>query len=93
VDAATERAIVDVLRDLRAQGRTVVCVHHDLPTVPEYFDHVALLNMRIVAQGPVGETFTTENLRKTYGARLTLLEEAAQAVERARVQAQHRDTR
>jgi manganese/zinc/iron transport system ATP- binding protein len=93
VDAATERAIVDVLRDLRAQGRTVVCVHHDLPTVPEYFDHVALLNMRIVAQGPVGETFTTENLRKTYGARLTLLEEAAQAVERARVQAQHRDAR
>ena len=93
VDAATERAIVEVLRDLRARGKTCVCVHHDLPTVPEYFDHVALLNMRIVAQGPVNEIFTAENLRKTYGARLTLLEEAAQAVERARVQAQHRDRR
>lgn len=90
VDAATERAIVEVLRELRSRGRTVVCVHHDLPTVPEYFDHVALLNMRVVAQGPVGRTFTAENLRKTYGARLTLLEEAAQAVERARLSQQHR---
>ena len=90
VDAATERAIVEVLRDLRARGRTCVCVHHDLPTVPEYFDHVALLNMRLVVQGPVGEVFTPENLRKTYGARLTLLEEAAQAVERARVRVRHR---
>lgn len=93
VDAATERAIVDVLRELRAQGRTVVCVHHDLPTVPEYFDHVALLNMRVVAQGPVKEIFTAENLRKTYGARLTLLEEAAQAVERARVRVRPGDLR
>jgi manganese/zinc/iron transport system ATP- binding protein len=90
VDAATERAIVEVLRELRSRGKTVVCVHHDLATVPEYFDHVALLNMRVVAQGPVRETFTAENLRKTYGARLTLLEEAAQAVERAHVFAQHR---
>ena len=90
VDAATERAIVEVLRELRTRGKTVVCVHHDLPTVPEYFDHVALLNMRVVAQGPVGEVFTPENLRKTYGARLTLLEEAAQAVERARVTVEHR---
>lgn len=90
VDAATERAIVEVLRELRARGKTVVCVHHDLATVPEYFDHVALLNMRVVAQGAVSEIFTPENLHKTYGARLTLLEEAAQAVERARVAAQHR---
>jgi len=90
VDAATERAIVEVLRELRSRGRTVVCVHHDLPTVPEYFDEVALLNLRVVAQGPVSEVFTPENLRKTYGARLTLLEEAAQAVERARVAEQHR---
>jgi manganese/zinc/iron transport system ATP- binding protein len=93
VDAATERAIVEVLRELRSRGKTVVCVHHDLPTVPEYFDHVALLNMRVVAQGPVAEIFTPENLRKTYGARLTLLEEAAQAVERARVLPAHAGTR
>lgn len=83
VDAATERAIVDVLRDLRSQGRTVVVVHHDLQTVPEYFDEVILLNMRVVAAGPVAEAFTKENLHKTYGGRLTLLDEAAEAVARA----------
>lgn len=82
VDAATERAIVDVLRDLRSQGKTVVVVHHDLQTVREYFDHVILLNMRVVAAGPVGEVFTNENLQKTYGGRLTLLSEAAEAIAR-----------
>lgn len=83
VDAATERAIVDVLRDLQKEGGTVICVHHDLQTVPEYFDHVMLLNMRIVASGPVADIFTQENLHKTYGGRLTLLEEAGQAIARA----------
>ncbi|MBA4119464.1 MAG: manganese ABC transporter ATP-binding protein [Isosphaera sp.] len=82
VDAATERAIVDVLRALRSAGRTVVAVHHDLQTVPEYFDHVALLNMRLVAAGPVAETFTRANLQKTYGGRLTILDEATDAVRR-----------
>jgi manganese/zinc/iron transport system ATP- binding protein len=91
VDAATERAIVQVLRDLRTRGKTVVCVHHDLPPVPQYFDHVALLKMRVVAQGPVETVFTPENLRKTYGARLTLLEEAAHAVQRSRLSAPHRE--
>ena len=80
VDAATEKAIVDILRDLRAQGRTALVVHHDLPTVPEYFDYVILINMRIVAHGPTVEVFTQENLRKTYGAKLTLLDEASRAL-------------
>jgi manganese/zinc/iron transport system ATP- binding protein len=83
VDAATEKAIVLLLRELRGAGRTVVAVHHDLQTVPEYFDYVVMLNMRLVAAGPTGEVFTRENLQKTYGGRLTLLEEAAEAVRRA----------
>ncbi|MEO0630928.1 MAG: manganese ABC transporter ATP-binding protein, partial [Planctomycetota bacterium] len=83
VDAATERAIVEVLRELRSQGRSAVVVHHDLQTVREYFDDVILLNMRVVAAGSVGEVFTNENLQKTYGGRLTLLAEAAEAVARA----------
>ena len=83
VDAATERAIVALLRELRSQGCTVLVVHHDLQSVPEYFDHVILLNMRVVAMGPTRETFTPANLAKTYGGRLTLLDEAAQAVARA----------
>ncbi len=82
VDAATERAIVEVLRTLKDEGRTVICVHHDLQTIPEYFDHVLLLNMRIVAQGPVSEVFTQANLQKTYGGRLTLLDEASEALAR-----------
>ncbi|MBC7835596.1 MAG: ABC transporter ATP-binding protein [Phycisphaerales bacterium] len=83
VDAATEHAIVDLLRELRSRGRTVFCVHHDLQTVEQYFDHVVLLNTRLVAAGPVATVFTHENLRKTYGGRLTVLEEAAQAVAQA----------
>ncbi len=83
VDAATERAIVDLLRELRDAGRTVIVVHHDLQTVPDYFDHLMLLNMRVVAAGPVGEVFTRENLHRTYGGRLTLLDAASEAVARA----------
>ena len=71
VDAPTERAIVDLLRGLRAGGRTVLVVHHDLSTVPEYFDHVTLLNVRKVASGPVAEAFTDTNLKATYGDRVS----------------------
>ncbi len=82
VDAATESAIVTLLRQLRERGRTVMVVHHDLQSVPEYFDEVLLLNMRIVASGPTASVFTEENLQKTYGGRLTLLSEAAEAIAR-----------
>jgi manganese/zinc/iron transport system ATP- binding protein len=80
VDAATERAVLALLQELRAAGKTVVAVHHDLQTVAEYFDYVVLLNLRLVAAGPVATTFTHENLQRTYGGRLTLLAEAAEAV-------------
>jgi len=83
VDASTERAIVEVLRRLNREGRTVICVHHDLTTVPDYFDHAMLLNQRVVAAGPTEEVFTRENLHRTYGGRLTLLEQAGQAMARA----------
>ena len=69
VDATTERAIVELLQGLRESGRTVIAVHHDLQTVPEYFDSVALLNVRKVASGRVDDVFTEENLRLTYGGR------------------------
>jgi len=84
VDAATEQAIIELLRSLRSAGKTVVAVHHDLQTVPDYFDHVVLLNMRVVAAGPTGSVFTQANLQATYGGRLTLLDEAAEAVRRGR---------
>jgi len=81
VDAATERMIFEVLQELRAEGKTIIAVHHDLRTVPEYFDYVVLLNVRLVAAGPLETVFTSENLRKTYGGRLALLDAASEAVE------------
>ena len=82
VDAATETAIVGLLQNLREMGKTCLVVHHDLQTVREYFDEVILMNMRIVAHGPTETTFTRENLRKTYGGKLTLLGEAAEVMAR-----------
>lgn len=70
VDAATEKAIIDVLKALKAEGKTVVAVHHDLTTVPDYFDRVFLINTRRIAEGPVADVFTAENLQHTYGGRL-----------------------
>jgi len=83
VDAATEKAIIKILHDLRGTGKTVLVVHHDLQTVPEYFDHLIMLNMRIVAAGPTDDVFNRDNLQKTYGGKLTLLDEAAHALARA----------
>ena len=76
VDVATEKAIVALLKELKTAGKTCVVVHHDLQTVTSYFDHVVLLNMRVVAEGSVEEVFNEENLKKTYGGKLTLLSQA-----------------
>lgn len=67
VDATTEKAIINILKELRSSGKTVVVVHHDLQTVPEYFDWVTFLNVKKVATGPVRDIFNDENLIKTYG--------------------------
>jgi manganese/zinc/iron transport system ATP- binding protein len=80
VDAVTERSIVAILRDLREAGKTVVVVHHDLQTVPEYFDQVTLINVRRIASGPVGEVFNEANLRATYGGRIAFLGHSETAV-------------
>lgn len=80
VDAATERIVFSLLRELREQGKTVLVVHHDLRTVPQYFERVVMLNMRLVASGPMRDVYTKENLQKTYGGRLTLLDAAGEAV-------------
>jgi manganese/zinc/iron transport system ATP- binding protein len=79
VDAATEHTIFGLLEELRQSGKLVIVVHHDLRTVPKYFDHVVLLNMRLVASGPTSTAFTRENLQKTYGGRLEVLETAGRA--------------
>jgi manganese/zinc/iron transport system ATP- binding protein len=82
VDATTERAIVTLLQDLQSQGKTILVVHHDLTTAKEYFDHLLLLNMRLVAFGKTQDIFTVDQLQKTYGGRLTILSDVAAKVSR-----------
>lgn len=76
VDAQTEKSIVTLLKDLKERGKTVVVVHHDLQTVTDYFDWVTLINLHVVANGPVQEVFHEENLSLAYGGRGLLLKGA-----------------
>lgn len=82
VDAATEAAIIELLKELKDRGKTILVVHHDLTTAREYFDSLVLLNMRVVAFGPTEQVFTVDQLQKTYGGRLTLLSDVAGETER-----------
>ncbi|AFM03637.1 ATPase component of Mn/Zn ABC-type transporter [Bernardetia litoralis DSM 6794] len=83
VDAATESAIITLLRDMRAAGKTVIVVHHDLQSAAEYFDWVVLLNMRLVASGETKTTLTPSLLEETYGGRLTVLSEVGELLKKA----------
>lgn len=73
VDAATEKAIIRILHELKEQKKTVFVVHHDLQTVEEYFDSLILLNNRLIAAGPTKDVFQIDLLQKTYGGKLTIL--------------------
>ncbi|MCY8752138.1 manganese ABC transporter ATP-binding protein MntB [Bacillus inaquosorum] len=75
VDAATERAIMTLLAELKQKGKTVLVVHHDLQTAEDYFDWILLLHLRKIAFGPAENVFTIENLQKTYGGKLTFLKD------------------
>jgi len=82
VDARSQERIFRVLDDLRRSGCLVIVVHHDLRTAADWFDGVALVDMRLVAAGPVGEVLTPENLRRTYAGPLDVLDELGRAVAR-----------
>ncbi|NLI67991.1 MAG: metal ABC transporter ATP-binding protein [Bacilli bacterium] len=80
VDAATERAIMKILKELKEQRKTVMIVHHDLQTVAEYFDWVLLINRTVIAHGPTDKAFTKENIIKTYGGNLKWIKEVERRV-------------
>lgn len=73
VDITTEQAIITLLKEMKNQGKTVVVVHHDLQSVPEYFDYLVMINTRLVAVGETEKVFTPEFLQQTYGSKLNLL--------------------
>jgi manganese/zinc/iron transport system ATP- binding protein len=80
VDAATEASILKLLTEMRAQGKTVVIIHHDLQTAQAYFDWIVLLNTRLVAYGPAAEVLTDSNLHSAYGGRLNLLTKVSELI-------------
>lgn len=82
VDAATEKAIIQILKKMSEMGKTVVVVHHDLQTVTQYFDWVVQLNTRLVASGPIEEAFTQELLQETYGGKLTILSDVGNLIKK-----------
>ena len=75
IDAVSERIIMDILKNLRNQGRTILIVHHDLSKVKRYFDTVMILNKKLLAYGTVQHVFTAENLSKAYEDKIFLGEE------------------
>jgi manganese/zinc/iron transport system ATP- binding protein len=82
VDAATEKAIIYLMKTMSTQGKTVIVVHHDLQSAQEYFDWAVLLNLRLIANGPVDQVMTRELLQETYGGKLTLLAEVGDLLTR-----------
>ena len=82
VDAATEKAIIQLLREMSEQGKTVIVVHHDLQSVENYFNWVVMLNLRLVASGPTKEVFSQKLLQDTYGGKLSMLSEVGNIMRR-----------
>ena len=81
VDIATEEMIVDLLKEMKDQGKTLVIVHHDLHTAQSYFDHLVLMNTRLVACGKTSDVFTDQILTDTYGGKLTTIAKISQELE------------
>lgn len=82
VDVATEKAIMDLLLRMRSEGKTIVIVHHDLQAVTQHFDHLVMLNTRLVADGPIKDVLTQENLQATYGGQLNLFSQLQQLIQK-----------
>mgnify|MGYP000026271356 FL=1 len=90
VDIATEELIISLLKTMKDAGKTLVIVHHDLHTAQSYFDHLVLLNTRLIASGPTSEIFTDKILTDTYGGRLTTISKISQELENKEFPIRHK---
>lgn len=81
VDAATEAAIFSLFQEMAATNKTVIVVHHDLPSAKTYFDWIIMLNMRLVASGPTSRVFTERVLQETYGGKLNILSQLGEIIQ------------
>lgn len=84
VDIATEQKIIEILKRLAGEGRTLLVVHHDLSTVNQYFDSVILLNQRLIASGPTDAVFNDVNIAKAYGGQLNILHKMGMNIAKAK---------
>lgn len=91
VDAATESSILSLLQEMKEAGKTVLIIHHDLQTVSEYFDHLVLLNTRMIAKGPINDVLTKENLTNAYGGQLTLLSKVVDLIKKTEFPVREKD--
>lgn len=91
VDAATESSILSLLQEMKDEGKTVLIIHHDLQTVSEYFDHLVLLNTRMIAKGPINDVLTKENLTNAYGGQLTLLSKVVDLIKKTEFPVREKD--
>ncbi|WP_296705889.1 metal ABC transporter ATP-binding protein [Algoriphagus sp.] len=73
VDMSTETAIFNLLKEMTAKGKTIIVVHHDIHSAMNYFDWIIMLNLHLVASGPIEQVISEDLLRKTYGGKLNLL--------------------
>jgi manganese/zinc/iron transport system ATP- binding protein len=80
VDAKTEKAIFNLMKELKDEGKTIMVVHHDLGKILDYFDKLILLNQRLIAFGNTNKVFTPELINRTYGGRLTILQKTEELV-------------
>jgi manganese/zinc/iron transport system ATP- binding protein len=90
VDAASEKAIIGLLNELKSKGKTLLVVHHDLHSAKNYFDWLVLLNTRLVGSGPLEKLYTDELLSETYGGTLTSLSKIATKIEKQGLPIRHK---
>lgn len=90
VDASTEQAIINLLKSMRDEGKTLLVVHHDLHTAQDYFEYMVLLNSRLVAVGKTEDVFNQQTLTETYGGTLTTLSKVASALKEKNFPMRHK---